>query len=278
MQNGAPDGVALDNGGTLIQFLSYEGSFMAASGVANGVTSTDIGVSEPGAVGESLQLIGSGTTYENFSWTGPTAASSGLINSGQSFGAAVPSITLGADVTGLDYFEGQGPSSEGSFSVTGTNLTADVNISVPGASNFEISLTSGGTFGTSVVVTQTGGSASATVYVRLKASLAVGPYSDIATATSTGASDATVNLNGNVNPADPQITITSFLDSFNYSAGMGPSGEDSFTVEGLFLTSDIVVTSPSAAFELSLTSGGTFSGSVSVPFGSGTVASNLRLC
>lgn len=37
LQNGSPDGIALDNGGALIQFLSYEGSFTATNGPANGV-------------------------------------------------------------------------------------------------------------------------------------------------------------------------------------------------------------------------------------------------
>lgn len=270
LQNGAPDGIALDNGGTLIQFLSYEGTFTASDGPANGILSTDIGVTEPGAAGTSLQLIGSGTNYENFSWSGPSTASNGLINTGQTFGAPVPSITLGADVASLDYFEGSGPSSEGSFSVNGANLTADISITVPNA-NFELSLTSGGTFSSSVIVTQSGGSASGTVYVRLASGLSAGPYSVDATASSAGASDETVNLSGTVSPPDPQITVTAFLDPLNYVVGSGPSPEDSFTVEGLFLTSDIVVTSPTPSFELSLTSGGTFSATVNVPYGSGTV-------
>ncbi|HEX9680147.1 MAG TPA: hypothetical protein VGA32_01740, partial [Anaerolineales bacterium] len=50
IQNGSPDGIALvDGSSALIQFLSYEGSFTALDGPANGTMSTDIGVSEPGA-------------------------------------------------------------------------------------------------------------------------------------------------------------------------------------------------------------------------------------
>ena len=59
IQNGAPDGIALiDNTNTVIQFLSYEGSFTATAGTANGITSTDIGVSEAGTtpVGQSLHF------------------------------------------------------------------------------------------------------------------------------------------------------------------------------------------------------------------------------
>jgi hypothetical protein len=86
IQNGAPDGLALVKlPNTLIQFLSYEGSFTANSGPAAGVTSTDIGVLESGtnAVGTSLQLTGSGQTAAAFNWVGPIAASSGSLNTGQ---------------------------------------------------------------------------------------------------------------------------------------------------------------------------------------------------
>jgi Secretion system C-terminal sorting domain/Lamin Tail Domain len=97
LQNGAPDGVALDDG-TNVQFLSYEGAFMAADGVATGIMSTDIGVSEGGgtAVGESLQLGGTGIVYANFTWNSAAASSYDLINPGQTFGAAVPAITITA--------------------------------------------------------------------------------------------------------------------------------------------------------------------------------------
>ncbi|MEZ4777981.1 MAG: HYR domain-containing protein [Flavobacteriaceae bacterium] len=87
IQNGSPDGIVLANNGTIIQFLSYEGSFIAVDGIAAGLTSTDIGVSEPGntPIGESLQLSGSGTYYPDFTWIGPTASSPGDINSGQTY-------------------------------------------------------------------------------------------------------------------------------------------------------------------------------------------------
>ena len=55
LQNGAPDGVALvDAAGDLVQFLSYEGTFTAVGGAADGRTSTDIGVAEDGKPPELL--------------------------------------------------------------------------------------------------------------------------------------------------------------------------------------------------------------------------------
>ena len=43
IQNGSPDGVALVDGATVVQFLSYEGGFSASNGPAAGLPSTDIG-------------------------------------------------------------------------------------------------------------------------------------------------------------------------------------------------------------------------------------------
>jgi len=88
LQNGSPDGLALvDDGSNVLQFLSYEGSFTATDGPANGLISTDIGVAEPNntPVGQSLQLTGTGQFAEDFSWTGPVADSFGNCNSGQVF-------------------------------------------------------------------------------------------------------------------------------------------------------------------------------------------------
>jgi DNA/RNA endonuclease G (NUC1) len=76
LQNGSPDGFALVNttSSTVVQFLSYEGSFTATNGPAIGLTSADIGVSETSdGADQSLQLI-------NGEWKGPLAASFGGCN------------------------------------------------------------------------------------------------------------------------------------------------------------------------------------------------------
>ena len=65
-----------------VQFLSYEGTF-----TADGVLSEDIGVSEPGStpIGDSLQLAGTGSAYEDFTWQSPAPATFGSVNTGQTF-------------------------------------------------------------------------------------------------------------------------------------------------------------------------------------------------
>ncbi len=103
IQNGAPDGIALVNASsTVVQFLSYEGTLTAADGPANGMTSTDIGVSESGSdpIGQSLQLSGTGTTYGAFVWNTPAAHTFGSINTGQSFGGADTAPTVSATSPG----------------------------------------------------------------------------------------------------------------------------------------------------------------------------------
>lgn len=87
LQNGAPDGIALvDTAGSVQQFLSYEGSFVALEGAAIGLLSTDIGIAESSdtLAGWSLQLAGAGSTYEDFSWVAGLNTF-GAVNAGQSF-------------------------------------------------------------------------------------------------------------------------------------------------------------------------------------------------
>lgn len=71
IQNG-PDGLALDVAGSLVEFISYEGSFTGVGGPADGATSVDIGVSEAtsAAVGSSLGRTGGpGSSSADFGWT-----------------------------------------------------------------------------------------------------------------------------------------------------------------------------------------------------------------
>jgi predicted extracellular nuclease len=117
LQNGSPDGVALvDASNVVIQFLSYEGSFVAVGGPADGMTSTDIVVSEGGSdpIGYSLQLAGTGTTYSDFSWAAAQQNTFGDVNTGQTFGGSsgpngpvineFSASTTGADVEYVEVY------------------------------------------------------------------------------------------------------------------------------------------------------------------------------
>lgn len=89
LQNGSPDGIAIiDDSGGLIQFISYEGSMIAAEGPAAGQESTDIGVAEDGDTDpeHSLQLTGTALGYSGFTWQPASPGSRGKKNDGQVFG------------------------------------------------------------------------------------------------------------------------------------------------------------------------------------------------
>jgi probable HAF family extracellular repeat protein len=83
IQNGAPDGIALvAPSNNVIQFLSYQGAFVANDGPAKGIQSTDIGVFEDGTtpVGYSLQNTGLDADSK---WSGPSPNTFGSLNAGQ---------------------------------------------------------------------------------------------------------------------------------------------------------------------------------------------------
>ena len=116
IQNGSPDGLALVNGTTVVQFLSYEGTITATSGPANGMLSVDIGVAENGTepLGRSLRLSGAGQFYEDFTWNTPAVATFGAVNTGQTFGVADAAPTV------LNTTPANGAA----------NVTVDTNISI----------------------------------------------------------------------------------------------------------------------------------------------------
>ena len=93
IQNGSPDGLSLDVNGALIQFLSYEGTFTASDGPAQGITSIDIGVEQSGVEpGSSVSLSGTGTSYSDFQWSNNDVNSKGSVNKNQTIKATESNI------------------------------------------------------------------------------------------------------------------------------------------------------------------------------------------
>ena len=92
-----PDGIGglalVDAQENVIQFLSYEGTFTATEGAADGLTSTEVPVTDSDqALGEddvSLQLIGTGKMYADFRWASGSKVTPNKINTGQAIGDAV---------------------------------------------------------------------------------------------------------------------------------------------------------------------------------------------
>lgn len=117
-------------------------------------------------------------------------------------------------LTGFTYIEGNGPSAEQSFTVSGLNLNS--NVVIAEATDYEISLHSGDDFTAQSTLTlshDNGTIDGAVIYVRLKAGLAVGEYNDEdITITCADVDDIEVTCSGNVTaqpvPGDDYIRIS----------------------------------------------------------------------
>lgn len=142
LQNGAPDGIALVNGGEVVEFLSYEGEITTTIGGVE-VTSTDVGVAESSATaaGDSLQRNEDGSWNEaapetkgaeNGGGTGPLAEARinelHYDNDGTDTGEFVEiRVNADADVTGLQVqlINGNGGASYNSADLSTLTMTSD---------------------------------------------------------------------------------------------------------------------------------------------------------
>ncbi len=81
IQNGAPDGICLSNGGTIVQFISYEGTFTAVGGPAAGLLSADIIALQVAApIGSSLEYNEATSSWINTSDDTPGDFAQGPLN------------------------------------------------------------------------------------------------------------------------------------------------------------------------------------------------------
>lgn len=145
IQNGAPDGIALvDDSGTVIEFLSYEGSLIAAGGPASGMASTDIGVAESSStpVGESLQLV-------DGVWSAPSISTFGVCTSPVSADSPTPppppapSPTADVSISEIHY------DNEGGDTGEAVELTGPVGTDLTGWSIVRYNGNGGSVYGTS---------------------------------------------------------------------------------------------------------------------------------
>jgi uncharacterized protein len=143
LQNGAPDGIALVNGlGEVVQFISYEGTFTAVGGPADGLTSTDIGIAQNGTepVGSSLHLVGSGDSADDFTWAPTTAGTAGAGNAGQSFtGAVMPGLVV--TQSGGSTVVAEGGSNDSVAIVLATQPSANVTVTLSGSPDITLDAT-----------------------------------------------------------------------------------------------------------------------------------------
>jgi hypothetical protein len=150
-------------------------------------------------------------------WNGTTDVSGTLT-------ITTPTIAISpSTLTGFTYVNGSGPSTNQTYTISGANLSADILLTAP--TDYEICLTAGGTYSSSLSLTQSGGTvATTTIYVRLKAGLAVASYnSENIAATSTGATTKNVACSGSVTAA-----VSGCNELFISEYGEGSTGNSKY--------------------------------------------------
>jgi Family of unknown function (DUF5689) len=165
---------------------------------------------------------------------------------------ASPTLTATpTTIPAFNYVSGNGPSTAGSYTLSGSVLTPSAgDITVTAPTNFEVSTTSSTMgFADNLLVPYTGGVlANTTVYARLKAGLPISnTYGDTIRHSGGGVSMATlpkVRVSGSVTSVPPPVITTSGTLSTFYAVIGTPSASQSYTVEGVNLVSDITITAP----------------------------------
>lgn len=160
-----------------------------------------------------------------------------------------PTITADASsLTSFTYLEGNGPSAEQSFTVTGTNLSSDITATAP--ANWEISSTSGTGFGTTAALPAPGG----TIYTRLIAGLpASASYSGNISLASTGATTVNVPVSGSVTANTPNLVLSGTPLNLGSSCPGTAANTVTYTItnNGGGAASNVVVTSDNTQFVMS---------------------------
>ena len=159
------------------------------------------------------------------------------------------------------------PSAEQTFSVSGTDLTANMTIAAP--TGFEVSLTSGANFAATLSLTPvTGTVSSTTIYIRLTGSTG-GSLSGNITVSSLCAGSQLIAVTGNVTV--PIISATpSSLSGFSSCIGT-ESAAQTTSISGSNLTTDIVLTAPNG-YEISLSAASGYSATLTLAQTGGAVS------
>ena len=185
---------------------------------------------------------------------------------------ATPVITATGPLAAVSTTYGTASATPSSFNVSGANMTAGILVAPPGG--FEVSLTAGSGYASTVTIPGTGTIASTQVFLRLAAATTAGSYSGNVSCSSAGASPVTlptvssdvrqklltITANDLSKPAGTILTLGAAQTTFTTSGLVGSEtiGSVTLTASGGTETGDPVGTyaiTPSAA------AGGTFNAS-----------------
>ena len=245
------------------------------------ITYTSSNTSVATISGTTLTAVAAGTTTITASQV--SDSNYNAANATQTFtvtSATSPAITPSTST--LTGFTTTSPSASAaqSLTVNAINLSpASGNLTVTGSTNYEVSTTSASTgFGNTATLSYSGSaifSATANVWIRLKASLAAGNYnSEIIAISGGGATTQNITVSGTVIAATPVVSTNGTLTAFSTVSG-NASAAQTLSVTGTNLTAAITATAPTG-FEVS-TNGTSFASNATISQTSGSASATLSV-
>jgi len=256
------------------QWRSNSDSYVAAlsnyttlsSGLTNasGVLTGTKGTAYTGTVLDVSATFSNLTSQSGFRLYGYNAAAAGtgglqgpITITGTYQVAAVPTIAVtGTPLSNFGSVAVGSNSSQETFSVSGSNLTANIVVTPP--AGFQISTTSGSGYSSSAItLTQSGGTVASTPIYVVFHPTGVQSYSDNVTNVSSGATTQNVAVAGTgISAGTPTISVTGTIPvpDFGNVPVSTVSSSKTYSVSGSSLTSNIVLTPP-VGFGISITNG-----------------------
>jgi hypothetical protein len=147
---------------------------------------------------------------------------------------AAPTVSVTPATASFSYTFG-GLAAEQTFTLNGTNLAGNITVTPP--ADYEISATSSNFSSSALSFT-----AGSTLHLRLKSGLGVGNHSANIVISSNGALPVNLVCTGTVNSGPTLTNSTSFLGSFVYTLGSGPSSPQGFEIKGQNIGTSIIIT------------------------------------
>jgi hypothetical protein len=167
-------------------------------------------------------------------------------------GYSGPTLLLGQNsLSGFTYEFGSGPSPSQSSSLSGTALNPSSGmVTITGTASYEVSADNLSFSNTATIPYNSGALSPTSFWVRLKAALAIGTYTENISISGGGAIGQNLSCSGTVATPPPQLFVGS-LNSFGNVVVNTSSEVQSYMVSGLYLTSNLLITPP-AGFDISL--------------------------
>jgi hypothetical protein len=235
-------------GNTQIALRSSVDSYVADLGNVQSVS--DITTTQSFTFTFSQNNSSSPVTYRLYSFAEATAGTGGpgdgtgndiIVNGVVTNISSDPTIIGSATAAAFTTTYGTASAAQ-NFSVSGSNLTANLVATAP--SGFEVS-SDGTTYGSTATFTQSSGSASGTLRVRLSASAAVGSYNSLnVELSSTGAASVNITTAASGNTVSQKALTVTGLTAQNktYDASTAASTTGTAALSGIVGTDDVSLT------------------------------------